>query len=299
MALSTVRAQINGQWYTLTLSGGQYQATINAPTVTSWGQPNHTYNVMVEATNDAGTQASADGSTIPGLNLRVLEKIAPVITMLSPSNGAYVNNNQQPVVFTVTDETGGSGVNLESLVVKLDGNPVPSGEITNQAIANGYQFTYSPASALGEGGHTVTADVSDNDGNAAAQASTTYTVDTVPPALNITAPADGLITATSALVISGTTNDATSSPVTVTILLNESDQGPVSVGQDGSFSKSVTLTEGANSIVITATDTAGRVSSVTRNVTLDTSVPQIISASITPNPVDAGQSMLISVVIEP
>lgn len=299
MAISTVRAQINGQWYTLTLSGGQYQATINAPTVTSWGQPNHTYNVTVEATNDAGTQASADGSTIPGLNLRVLEKIAPVITILSPSNGAYVNNNQQPVVFTVTDEAGGSGVNPESLVVKLDGNPVPSGEITNQAIANGYQFTYTPASALGEGAHTVTADVSDNDGNAAAQASTTYTVDTVPPALNITAPADGLITATSALVVSGTTNDATSSPVTVTIQLNGSDQGPVSVGQDGSFSKSVTLTEGANSIVITATDAAGRVSSVTRNATLDTSVPQIISASITPNPVDAGQSMLISVVIEP
>ena len=299
MAISTVRAQINGQWYTLTLSGGQYQATINAPTVSSWGQPNHTYNVTVEATNDAGTQASADGATIPGLNLRVLEKIAPFITVLSPSNGAYVNNNKQPVVFTVTDEAGGSGVNLESLVVKLDGNPVPSGEITHQAIANGYQFTYTPASALGEGAHTVTADVSDNDGNAAAQASTTYTVDTVPPALNITAPTDGLITATSALVVSGTTNDATSSPVTVTIQLNGSDQGPVSVERDGSFSKSVTLTEGANSIVITATDTAGRVSSVTRNVTLDTSVPQIISASITPNPVDAGQSMLISVVIEP
>ena len=299
MAISTVRAQINGQWYTLTLSGGQYQATINAPTVSSWGQPNHTYNVTVEATNDAGTQASADGATIPGLNLRVLEKIAPVITVLSPSNGAYVNNNKQPVVFTVTDEAGGSGVNLESLVVKLDGNPVPSGEITHQAIANGYQFTYTPASALGEGAHTVTADVSDNDGNAAAQASTTYTVDTVPPALNITAPTDGLITATSALVVSGTTNDATSSPVTVTIQLNGSDQGPVSVERDGSLSKSVTLTEGANSIVITATDTAGRVSSVTRNVTLDTSVPQIISASITPNPVDAGQSMLISVVIEP
>lgn len=299
MAISTVRAQINGQWYALTLSGGQYQATVNAPTVSSWGQPNHTYNVTVEATNDAGTQASADGATIPGLNLRVLEKIAPVITILSPSNGAYVNNNKQPVVFTVIDEAGGSGVNLESLVVKLDGNPVPSGEITHKAIANGYQFTYTPASALGEGAHTVTADVSDNDGNAAAQASTTYTVDTVPPALNITAPTDGLITATSALVVSGTTNDATSSPVTVTIQLNGSDQGPVSVGRDGSFSKSVTLTEGANSIVITATDSAGRISSVTRNVTLDTSVPQIISASITPNPVDAGQSMLISVVIEP
>ena len=47
--------------------------------------------------------------------------------------------------------------------------------------------------------------------------------------------------------------------------------------------------------MVTAKDAAGKTTSVTRNVTLDTSVPQIVSAAITPNPVDAGQTMLISV----
>ena len=70
-----------------------------------------------------------------------------------------------------------------------------------------------------DGSHTVTIDVKDHDGNAAAQKSTTYTVDTVPPTLNVTSPADGLVTNKAALTVAGTTNDATSSPVTVTIKL--------------------------------------------------------------------------------
>lgn len=299
MAIKQVRAQVNGQWYTLTLqANGKYEASITAPGATSFNQPGGYYNVVVEATNTAGSTGTANAGTLDGLKLYVKEHVAPVITIMSPSSGAYVTNNKQPVVFTITDEAGGSGVNLDSVVVKLDGSPVSSGEITNSAISNGYSFTYTPGTALGDGSHTVTVDATDNDGNAAAQKSTTFTVDTIPPTLNITSPTEGLITSTAALVVSGTTNDATSSPVTVKISLNGADQGAVSVGGDGAFSKSVTLSEGANVIVVTATDSAGKSSSVTRNVTLDTSVPRIVSATITPNPVDAGQTMLISVEVD-
>lgn len=296
MAIKQVRAQVNGQWYTLTLQeNGRYEASITAPGATSFNQPGGYYNVTVEATNTAGTAGTADAGTVEGLKLYVKEKVPPVITILSPSSGAYVTNNKQPVVFTITDEAGGSGVKLDSVVVELDGSPVSSGEVTHSAISNGYSFTYTPAQALGDGDHTVTVDATDNDGNAAAQKSTTFKVDTIPPVLNITSPTEGMITSTQSLTVSGTTNDATSSPVTVKISLNGADQGAVTVGGDGAFSKAVTLKEGANVIVVTATDAAGKSSSVTRNVTLDTSVPQIVSATITPNPVDAGQTMLISV----
>lgn len=296
MAIKQVRAQVNGQWYTLTLQeNGRYEASITAPGATSFNQPGGYYNVTVEATNTAGTEGTADAGTLDGLKLYVKETVPPVITILSPSSGAYVTNNKQPVVFTITDEAGGSGVKLDSVVVKLDGSPVSAGEVTHSAISNGYSFTYTPASPLGDGSRTVTVDATDNDGNAAAQKSTTFKVDTIPPTLNVTSPTEGMITSTAALTVSGTTNDATSSPVKVTISLNGADQGAVTVGGDGAFSKSVTLREGANTIVVTATDAAGKSSSVTRNVTLDTSVPQIVSATITPNPVDAGQTMLISV----
>ena len=299
MAISQVRAKVNGTWYTLTLnsSTGKYEASITAPGATSYNQSGGYYNVTVEATNTAGTKGTADGSTLTGLRLVVKERVAPVITILSPSSGAYVTNSKQPVVFTIVDEDGGSGIDLNTLVVKQDGTAVSSGTIQTTAITNGYSVTYIPASALSDGSHTVTVDVSDHDGNTAAQKSTTYKVDTVPPTLNVTSPADGLITATSTLNVSGKTNDATSSPVSITIKLNGTDQGSVTVGSDGTFSKSVTLSEGANTIEVTATDAAGKTSSVSRTVTLDISVPQVVSASITPNPVDAGATMVISVEI--
>ena len=300
MAISTVRAQINGTWHTLALDSatGAYKATITAPGATSYHQTGGYYDVTVEATNTAGTVGTASGATLEGLRLVVKERVIPVITIVSPTSGAYVGSNKQPVVFTITDEAGGSGVNLDSLVVKQDGTAVASSTITTSAITNGYTVTYTPAAAQTDGSHTITVDVKDNDGNSAATKSTTYTVDTVPPVLNITAPVDGLITNTQALVVRGTTNDVTSSPVVITIELNGTDQGSVTVGSDGSFTKTLTLANGENTIVIKATDAADKVSTITRTVTLDTSVPQIVSATITPNPVDAGATMVISVVIE-
>lgn len=300
MAISTVRAQINGTWHTLTLdsASGTYKATITAPGATSYHQTGGYYNVTVEATNTAGTVGTANGATLSGLRLVVKERVVPVITIVSPTSGAYVGNNKQPVVFTITDEAGGSGVNLSSLVVKQDGTAVASNTIVTTAITNGYSVTYTPAAAQSDGSHTITVDVSDNDGNAAATKSTAFTVDTVPPTLNITAPTDGLITNTASLVVRGTTNDTTSSPVVITIKLNGTDQGAITVNADGSFSKTLTLADGSNTISISATDAAGKVSTVNRTVTLDTSTPQIVSATITPNPVDAGATMVISVVIE-
>ena len=296
MAIKQVRAQVNGQWYTLTLqANGKYEASITAPGATSFNQPGGYYNVTVEATNTAGTAGTADAGTLGGLKLYVKETVAPVITILSPSGGAYVTNNKQPVVFTITDEAGGSGVKLDSVAVKLDGSPVSAGEVTHSTISNGYSFTYTPGKALDDGSHTVTVDATDNDGNAAAQKYTTFKVDTIPPTLNVTSPTEGMITSTKSLTVSGTTNDATSSPVTVKISLNSTDQGAVTVGGNGAFSKAVMLKEGENVIVVTVTDAAGKSSSVPRNVTLDTSVPKIVSSTITPNPVDAGQTMLISV----
>lgn len=300
MAIKTVKATINGQTYDLTLNSasGKWEATITAPGKTSYNLAGGYYNVSVEATNEAGTKGSADASTVDGLKLVVKETVAPVISIVSPTAGAYVANSKQPVVFNITDETGGSGVDISTLVVKQDGTAVAAANITHTAITNGYSVTYTPSAALSDGSHTVTINCKDHDGNAAAEKSTTYTVDTVPPTLNVTSPADGLITAASSVTVAGTTNDATSSPVVITISLNGTDQGAVPVGTGGTFSKVVTLKEGSNTIIVKAKDAAGKESSVTRTVTLDTSVPKIKAATITPNPVDTGKTMVISVTIE-
>lgn len=300
MAIKTVKATINGQTYDLTLNSasGKWEATITAPGKTSYNLAGGYYNVSVEATNEAGTKGSADASTVDSLKLVVKETVAPVITIVSPTAGAYVANSKQPVVFNITDETGGSGVDISTLVVKQDGTAVAAANSTHTAITNGYSVTYTPSAALSDGSHTVTINCKDHDGNAATEKSTTYTVDTVPPTLNVTSPADGLITAASSVTVAGTTNDATSSPVVITISMNGTDQGTIPVGTGGTFSKVVTLKEGSNTIIVKAKDAAGKESSVTRTVTLDTSVPKIKAATITPNPVDTGKTMVISVTIE-
>ena len=117
-----------------------------------------------------------------------------------------------------------------------------------------------------------------------------FTVDTVPPTLSVTAPVEGYVTNQARLLVSGTTDDATSKPVTVTV-----NGEKVAVNENGTWSKTITLSPGANTITVVATDKAGKSTTVTRKVTLDTGAPVFVSAKLTPNPVDAGKTFIISV----
>ena len=302
MAISTVKVQVNGIWHDLAYNStsGKYEKTITAPNTTSYNiNAEHYYPVTVQVANTAGTVKivnDTDSTLGSSLKLTVKEKVRPTINITSPGSGAYVTNNKQPIVFQLRDEAGGSGINLGTLSLKIDSttfNSLSPGMVCTQ-VSNGYDCTYTPQTVLSDGAHTVTINVSDYDGNVATQMSRGYTVDTVPPILNVTSPANNFITNNATLVVQGTTNDATSSPVTVTIKLNNGDQGAVPI-TSGNFSKSITLKEGANTIVITTTDAAGRTTTVTIAGILDTSIPVISSISITPNPVDAGATMIISV----
>lgn len=304
MSIKSARVQINGSWTALTYnsSTGKWEATITAPNVTSFNQSGGYYPVTLEATNDAGTTAAIDTSDAAlgeTLRLVVKETVAPVITIASPTAGAALTSNKPSIVVRVTDETNGSGVNTDTFKLTLDDNTYTrdSSGMTMTSITNGYQFTFVPRTALADGSHTIKADCSDNDGNAATQKTAKVTVDTTPPVLNVSTPENGLITATAACIVRGTTNDATSSPVTVTVKLNTNSAVTATVDSGGNFEKTITLAEGDNTIVITATDAAGKTSSVTRTVTLDTSVPKFTNLTIAPNPVNTSNSVVISVTI--
>ena len=302
MAITKVRVKINGTWTNLTKnsSTGKWTGNITAPSTTSFNLSGGYYPVTVEATNDAGTVKTweaSDSTWGSMLQLVVKETIKPTITIVSPSNGAYITNNKQAITFKVTDEAGGSGVKLSEVKLKIDSTTYSynSSGMSYEAITNGYQFVYTPQTALADGKHTITVNASDNDGNAATAATATITVDTVPPTLSVSTPAAGLITNNPSVNVSGVTNDTTSSPVTVKITLNGANQGNISVGSDGSFSKAVTLAEGTNTIVVTATDAAGKTSSITRSVKLDTTIPAISSMTLAPNPANTSASVTITI----
>lgn len=293
MAIKTVQAIINGQTTNLTYneSTGKYEATITAPSKSSFNLDGGYYSVTVKAidtANNTTTKDATDGTLGTSLRLVVKEKVAPVLSFTYPSSGAYLTNNKPTFKWKVTDAD--SGVNSGTIGITIDsGSKITSG-ITKTAVTGGYECSYTPTTALGDGSHTIKIDATDNDGNAATTKSLTFKVDTVPPTLNLTSPANNLVTNNKTLTVSGTTNDITSSPVVVKV-----NGTAVTVGTNGAFSTTVTLTEGSNTITVVATDTAGKSSTVTRTVTLDTKAPTIKSVTLTPNPADAGKTFLISV----
>lgn len=304
MAITKVRVKINGVWTNLTknTSTGKWEGNVNAPSSTSYNQTGGYYPITVEATNSAGTVTTKDATdaTLGSiLRLIVKETTKPTIKLVQPSNGAYVSNNKLPIIFDVTDEAGGSGVNASEVSLKLAGITYKDGStgMAKTAITNGYRFTYTPQSALSDGTKAIEINAQDNDGNAATAVSASYTIDTVPPTLTISSPQDGLVTNQKNQVMTGTTNDTLSSPVTVTVTHGSSTYTP-DVASDGTFSQALVLTEGTNSITVVSTDAAGKSTTINLSVQLDTSVPTIKSAVFAPNPVNASASVQITLEVE-
>lgn len=296
MAIQTVKATINGQEYDLTYSSGtgKWTATITAPNKSSYNQPNHYYDVTLKATDDAGntvTKDSTDTTLGDSLKLYVKEKVAPTQSITYPTANALITNNKPTITWEVRDDD--SGVDPDSIKLTIDSNAAITTGITKTPVSGGYDCSYTPSTTLADGQHTIKIDASDHDGNASIQTSISFKIDTVAPILNVTSPTENFITNQSQITVEGTTNDVTSSPVTVTI-----NDEPVTVQSNGSFSKQITLSEGENTITVVATDGAGKSTTVTRHVTLDTGGPVFKSVTITPNPVDGGQTFIIEVEVE-
>lgn len=292
MSVKTAQYIFNGQTYNLTYnaSSGKWKATVTAPSKSSYSQPNHVLGGTIKATDDAGNTTTVDQNhTTLGasLKIRVKEKTAPSITITAPSAGAYITTITPAIEFQVKDMD--SGVNAGTIAVTVGGTAVSN--ITKTAIDGGYKCTCT-SPTLKDGSHTISVKASDNDGNAAAAKTATFTIDTVPPTLQITAPSNDLITNQKAVTVTGKTDDATSKPVTVTV-----NGVAVTVGTNGTFTKEVTLAEGANTVTIVAKDKAGKTTTVTRRVTVNTSAPVIKSITLSPNPVDCGKTFIIAVEI--
>lgn len=301
MSVKTTQVTIKGQTYTLALDSatGKWKAQGTAPTESSYKQPGHFFGASVTATDEAGNVTTIDTSSegfATESRLQVREKVAPVIVITAPTSSALITNNKPQITFKVTDND--SGVNPDTIKITIDSGTAIISGITKNAITGGYECTYTPTTALSDGSHTIKIDAKDFDENAATQKAVTFKIDTVPPVLSVTSPVHNLITNKAACTVAGTTNDVTSSPCKVTVKLNNGAAEEVPVNSDGTFSKALTLSNGVNTIVVVSTDSAGKSTTVTRTVTLDTTPPTIKSVVISPNPVDAGKTFTITVEVE-
>ena len=103
--------------------------------------------------------------------------------------------------------------------------------------------------------------------NESATASVTLKIDKTAPALAITSPANNSTVTNSSLVVSGTVSDSLSGVSAVTC------NGAAATVQSGTFSCTVTLANGSNTITVLATDVAGN--SSTQSVTVSFGTPSI------------------------
>jgi parallel beta-helix repeat protein len=91
-------------------------------------------------------------------------------------------------------------------------------------------------------------------------------IDDIPPALKVTSPLTGFMTNDTGIYVEGTTEPT----AYLTVKGN-----PTTVNTDGTFSKSLGLTEGKNDIPVTATDTSGNSRTVSITVFRDTFAPVV------------------------
>ncbi|MCP5057566.1 MAG: hypothetical protein GY937_12695 [bacterium] len=174
---------------------------------------------------------------------------APNVAITSPADGSLLGAGGSPVAV--------SGTVSGATPLSVDVNGVA-------AVVTGGTWTASVP--LVEGANTLSATATNALGSDSASVS--VTLDTTAPVIVIADPADGTLTGTTPVTVSGTVTDAgTVSQVDV--------NGTLVAVTGGAWSTSVALLEGANTITATATDGTGNSGSASLTITLDTTDPVV------------------------
>lgn len=293
-AIREAYVMFNGQKVVATYNEdtGLYEAITNAPAASSWSQPNHVYLAEVHAVDAAGNEASVDSNDADygdQLKIRVLETTKPTAQITKPSEGNVLGASTQEIVLQIQD-AGGSGLNMSSVVFKIN-NTAVTDTLTWTDGSDGLKTCTYTANNLPDGANKVELQVTDNDGNVSDNAVVNFVISTAAPTLEVNSPTDNLLTASPTLTVSGTAAVGSDSVTLAGVTVNGE---AVTVAGNGTFSTEVTLTEGANTITIVATDSLGKTTTITRRVTLDTTKPIISDVVAEATTVNAGGQVKIT-----
>ncbi len=222
------------------VDGGAWEAAGASSTlVESLDEGVHTVDIRV--TDGAGHQATA------GVEFTV-DVSAPVVMITSPADDALLSTNSVTVEWTVSD----SGATVEG---SLDGGAwLP---------ATGTSATFTD---LSDGEHTVTVRATDGASNEG-EDSVTFTVDTTPPTVSITAPEEDAIIDSSSVVITWTATDA--------VTTERSVDGGTWEAVTGTSVTISPLADGEHTVEIRVTDEADNQASAIVTFTVDTDAPAV------------------------
>ena len=264
----TISGSSSGSGTTLTISGSLSQVQADLTTLKDIDATAGSDPITVNATDSFGNSAVAKtiGVTVNG---------APAVAITS--TGGVTNQASQLISGTVT-ETNETLVSGTTVDLYDNGSGTALGTATVQSDGS-----WSTTVTLAAGANSIVAKDTDVAGNTGSSAAVSYTLDTTAPAVAITST--GGVTNQASQLISGTvteTNETLVSGTTVDLYDNGSGTalGTATVQSDGSWSTTVTLAAGANSIVAKDTDVAGNTgSSAAVSYTLDTTAPTVAITS--------------------
>ncbi len=225
----------------VTVNGGAATVTANtsfADTVALATDGLHTLTVVA-------TDAADNQSTVTRKVRRDTQ--APSLSVTAPASGtSYTQAASTTVTGTVSDAGKLAGVTVNSVAA---------------VVAAG---AFGESRSLVYGSTTITTVATDSAGNVATDVRTVVR-DTLQPALAITSPADGSSTTADSVTVTGTASDA--NPFTLTV------NGTATTVSGGSYSRTVALALGSNTLTVVATDGAGNTQTVTRSVTRTSPLP--------------------------
>jgi RHS repeat-associated protein len=210
---------ISTQWQPVYNAAGTtagFDNTVNA--LAAWAQagtpPQPTFLYVGGAFGKAGGYTSVRMARW-GRPLSCADTVAPVLAITAPPyNGAV--NSAKPSIGVAIFEIG-SGLKTSSLQIQLNGATVS----TTCSFGSG-TATCVPVNSLADGVYTAAASAQDNAGNQAVNYATgRFTIDTVPPSVSITMPAEGsFVAASQSIRLAYSDAGVGVDPTSVTLQLN-------------------------------------------------------------------------------
>ena len=187
---STMTAQLDGIDISSQLSRSATGATLT-PAVALADGPHLLKITCADRAHNVGTSTQAV----------FVDGVKPLLT-LSPRDGGATANAHPTIGATYVDPAPSSSLDLSSVTMTLDGQPITPTVGPVQAT-----YVVPAGTVLQDGPHTATAQVTDQAQNIA-RASSTFLLDTTPPQLTIVSPVNGSTVTTATPVFQVSYRDA-------------------------------------------------------------------------------------------
>lgn len=280
----------------VTVSGGVYKYLVVAPPSNAY--VGKTIEFWIDVPGDwlpvKAKQTDVFQSGHENLSFNLTTTIPPVVTL--PAYAPDPTTDSTPTYSgTATDAT----TNVVDIEYRVDVGAWADVDPFTPALSVSFTFT---TPALADGIHTIDVRAKDEAGNWSAIVSDTLTVDTVPPTVTITSPAHGAVVTTATITVTAEATDVTSGVTSATIT---GVSVTITPGLTVSFSRSVTLAEGAITITATASDGVGLTGSHSITVTYKPPVvpppkaSSSITCSVSPASITLGAPVSITGAISP